>query len=542
MGRKAQHRTRHTVDNQHVRQSRRMIYREAGFLVKVGVAPAAKGQIADVGDLVAALGNDKNPGFASFLGAIGTEPAATSRISSNRDKQIVRTKVKTGNEDANTAQQMSKSGATSNPVSLPICPRIDAVLWQLGSNPEAAMDSETTIRNLTTVDTAGNVIAAGPPFQPVKVPIANQPKLQNESTFNEGMSEVAPAGGSNTIRYQNPNIAAIEPLRKPDQKSISLVATRSQSTDEVVAQPGTVFVDDSASSIRQEKVDRRPLEDLIAQGYTASTNNAVKSSVGEGASWTGSTEKTSNLPAQDGGDPGKSLAPSQPLVDPTSTGASGGQGNGAETHRGSSEAKGAMANNRALLPQVSNLGNSNPGISTHAHSAVVPSAHLESGHHVEPSTQIKDLTPPQFYDVNSARLLGSAMRGGLRIGVQTEAFGRVTIQTNAQGGQLSAQVSLENTKEGAALATHLPAVEQKIIQQHGLNASVRIVGGFDGGAGGGSAGRNQSESERRSPEQTERNVVAAPTKIQRTSSSEIRAIETPLLGRHSVSSRLDITV
>ena len=55
-----------------------------------------------------------------------------------------------------------------------------------------------------------------------------------------------------------------------------------------------------------------------------------------------------------------------------------------------------------------------------------------------------------------------------------------------KGGQLlSAQLSLENPKEGATLAAHLPGVEQKIVQQHGLNASVRLAGGFDGTAGGG---------------------------------------------------------
>ena len=80
--------------------------------------------------------------------------------------------------------------------------------------------------------------------------------------------------------------------------------------------------------------------------------------------------------------------------------------------------------------------------------------------------------------------------------MQTELFGRVTIQTNAQGGQLSAQLSVENVKEGSAIAAHLPAVEQKISEQHGLNASIRLVASFDGG-GTGSTGRDQSGSDGR---------------------------------------------
>ena len=129
------------------------------------------------------------------------------------------------------------------------------------------------------------------------------------------------------------------------------------------------------------------------------------------------------------------------------------------------------------------------------------------------------------------------------MGVQTEAFGRVTIQTSAQGGQLSAQLSLENAKESAALAAHLPMVEQKIAQQHGLNASVRLVGGHDGGTGAGSTGRNQSGSDRRDPQRYHNEAMARAGGIEQGFSSEGRGVEPALLGgKYSVSSKLDVTV
>jgi hypothetical protein len=135
------------------------------------------------------------------------------------------------------------------------------------------------------------------------------------------------------------------------------------------------------------------------------------------------------------------------------------------------------------------------------------------------------------------------MRGDLRVGVHTEAFGRVTIQTNAQGGQLSAQLTLENSKDSAALAAHLPAVEQKMIQQHGLTASVRLVGGFDGQAGGGSAGRGQSEAGQKEAERHRNDVVMRSGAIEQGSSNESRAVETILLAsRYSLPARLDVTV
>jgi hypothetical protein len=160
-----------------------------------------------------------------------------------------------------------------------------------------------------------------------------------------------------------------------------------------------------------------------------------------------------------------------------------------------------------------------------------------------PNTQFKDAGSLRAADASTARLLGSAMRSDLRVGVQTEAFGRVTIQTSAQGGQLSAQLSLENGKESATLAAHLPGVEQKIVQQNGLNASVRLVSGFNGGAGAGFMGRDQSGSARGEPERYHTDVVLRPERIGQDASSQGRGVETALLGRrYSLSSRLDVTV
>ncbi len=97
-------------------------------------------------------------------------------------------------------------------------------------------------------------------------------------------------------------------------------------------------------------------------------------------------------------------------------------------------------------------------------------------------------------DANTTRMVANAMRGELHVGLHTEAFGRVTIQTNTGPGQFSAQVSLEDSKQSAALAAHLPAVEQRILQQHGLDASVRIVSESHTDLAGNSAGNGQRGS------------------------------------------------
>ena len=187
------------------------------------------------------------------------------------------------------------------------------------------------------------------------------------------------------------------------------------------------------------------------------------------------------------------------------------------------------------------LGRMGPDGSMHEHGVLTNSNHPESIRESAPNAQLRDPTWPWTEDA-SARLVESAMRGDLRVGVHTEAFGRVTIQTNAQGGQLSAQLSLENPKESAALAAHLPGVEQKIVQEHGLNASVRLVGGSDGSTGAGSMGRDHSGG---GPERERyRNDVATrPRDIEHDFSNESRGVEAAFIGtRYLGSSRLDVTV
>lgn len=110
-------------------------------------------------------------------------------------------------------------------------------------------------------------------------------------------------------------------------------------------------------------------------------------------------------------------------------------------------------------------------------------------------------------DASTTRTLTNAMRGELHVGLHTEAFGRVTIQTNTGPGQFSAQVSLEDSKQSAALAAHLPGVEQRILQQHGLDASVRIVSKSEAGLAGNSTGNRQDGSGRNDGTRGERRSV-----------------------------------
>ncbi|HEV2575619.1 MAG TPA: hypothetical protein VGU25_00290 [Acidobacteriaceae bacterium] len=146
-------------------------------------------------------------------------------------------------------------------------------------------------------------------------------------------------------------------------------------------------------------------------------------------------------------------------------------------------------------------------------------------------------------DASTSRMLTNAMRGELHVGLHTEAFGRVTIQTNTALGQFSAQVSLEDSKQSAALAAHFPAVEQRILQEHGLDASVRIVSESHSATGGNSTGNSQHGSgandetrgERRSGRAFEQSIGGR-------SRVAVGEIASERAGRNAALGRLDVTV
>ena len=148
----------------------------------------------------------------------------------------------------------------------------------------------------------------------------------------------------------------------------------------------------------------------------------------------------------------------------------------------------------------------------------------------------------------TARALGNALRGDLHIGVQTEAFGRVTIQTSTGGGQMAAQLLLENTRQSASLAAHLPGLEQTLAHRFGLDASVRVATHEGAGwAGGGMSGGAQSSASDARSGQSDGRAADRPDLRSRApaAASGTVPVESVSVPRYQVSStaaRLDITV
>lgn len=79
--------------------------------------------------------------------------------------------------------------------------------------------------------------------------------------------------------------------------------------------------------------------------------------------------------------------------------------------------------------------------------------------------------------VSSAQLIQSVRHSEMRLGMQSEEFGSMSISTSLSKQVLSAQISTEHAELGRALMVHLPAMEQKLSTAYGVPAKVEVHGG-----------------------------------------------------------------
>ncbi len=146
-----------------------------------------------------------------------------------------------------------------------------------------------------------------------------------------------------------------------------------------------------------------------------------------------------------------------------------------------------------------------------AKTLIVPAPSPVSSTHLAPPTELKatapsaaasssgaDVTPnPHLPSVAQARLMQSLNGSQMQVDLTSAEFGRVTVHAGYARTGLSAQISLDSAQLGAAITAHLPGVEQKLSEAHGLRASLQIstaTPGEDGRGGQRESGSRQNQS------------------------------------------------
>ncbi len=82
--------------------------------------------------------------------------------------------------------------------------------------------------------------------------------------------------------------------------------------------------------------------------------------------------------------------------------------------------------------------------------------------------------PAVLPGASSAQLIQSAGQTEMRLGMRSAEFGNISISTSVSHQAISAQISLDHTELGRALAVHLPAIEEKLGSAYGLHARVEV--------------------------------------------------------------------
>lgn len=545
--------------------------------MKISVAHVANGQVASKGDPMFLLAGGENFSFASLLDLDGGEPDTAHQFKGNRTKQDNSSKDKEGDGDQRSALSDSKQSGTSIPLGLQNLPCVNAQSWQFDACDVGTRGNGVKVSlSSLTAEPAHDTIASRTQPQGANAGTVDAQTSGNGQVVEKSAEKLSPffnlnvvAQRSGTGQAVDTNSEKLPPFHNLNVVELNghsegiVVGNQDSSGKGAIAQPDDIAVASAAAPCSaldlgageqlaslaangiptpERAVNSTPTGTSVVQSSVIAANHELKTDDKSQGAAPGAADRADDLAGERGAGQAKLAASLQEAVEAVSRSSAGGssQGNGSDTHHGPSDAKDTLDDSRLTAQQT--LQSSSPGIPgtgpAPGHSVSTNSARVDSALESPHNTQFKAMTLPGNADVSAARLLGSAMRSDLRVGVQTEAFGRVTIQTSAQGGQLSAQLSLENAKDSAALAAHLPGVEQKIVQQHGLNASVRLVG-FNAGAGAGSMGREQSGSSQRNTNA----FMLRPDRVASDASNEGRGAEGTLLGsRYLVSSRLDVTV
>ncbi len=86
--------------------------------------------------------------------------------------------------------------------------------------------------------------------------------------------------------------------------------------------------------------------------------------------------------------------------------------------------------------------------------------------------------------LSGAQLIQTMHQSEMRLGMNSAEFGNISISTSLTRQSLSAQISLDHSELGRALALHLPAMEDKLGSSFGLPTRIEVRDSSQQGSGG----------------------------------------------------------
>ncbi|MGI4854661.1 MAG: hypothetical protein ACRYF4_11530 [Janthinobacterium lividum] len=458
--------------------------------------------------------------------------------------------------------------------------------------PAAAGASQPTTNSATpsaTVDPAGAAIPAGLEIPSslaipagLEIPDGNAAQSQAESATLPVVPDAQPPAASTTTSTSVGGAtltAAVGPEAQQipsPSGAISLPpVVGSASQDVAKSGPQLVTTRSAATTLRQSASESTPVSTPLAQAASTRLPAAPPAPVGPQApdlkAATAPAESRAQAPGQTtsttGIAPATAETPSPVSLADTSVAANGasftpipgggfatvqnsstgsssdgspqGDGNSAGQMVERADRKSRPGEMQPAAGDGARVGMGGWVASAPAHEAAT-SSHAEANTPVASSGGMAQMAVDRTASDSSARRLNNALQSDM--GVQTDAFGRVHIQTSVTGRDLSAQISLEHMHAGSSgLAAQMPALEDALREKYNMAASVNVRPDA-GSTAGNAAGHGQSRQGDQTP-QTPVPYAVAPlvSGLQTLSTSPSGRASGAWSGSQS-SGRLDITI
>jgi flagellar hook-length control protein FliK len=103
--------------------------------------------------------------------------------------------------------------------------------------------------------------------------------------------------------------------------------------------------------------------------------------------------------------------------------------------------------------------------------------------------------------INTAKLIQAMGQSEMRVGLRTNDFGNITINTSTTRDSISAQISLDHSELATVLAAHLPEMQARLAGNQAVDVRIEMnregAGQGQGTAGGTSNGSADSSHEGR---------------------------------------------
>jgi hypothetical protein len=142
--------------------------------------------------------------------------------------------------------------------------------------------------------------------------------------------------------------------------------------------------------------------------------------------------------------------------------------------------------------------------------------------------------------INTARLIQSMGQTDMRVGMRSNEFGNISINTSATRDLISAQISLDHSELARTLATHVPEMQARFGGNQAMDVRIDMNGQATGQGMGTSAGMSEGSGDGSRGDRQQRGNSGSSQPSERFVQGSVAAAAAMPAGEVKLNTRLDI--